>query len=330
MDGGLKAIPHLTKTEFLEFYASGSEHLSVVLDLGLVSEDAFFIDAAGRTQGVKANGDLWGLGFLDQEADPARGEIWSEVTDRRGVWGESCQTAPQAIYRIGDPRTVCTRSNGRRDSEDLDGNGNLEVGERHLRYLIQVGPGSPYLVRSRAETGSSFRLYRVPIQDPAATHVGGSITEADLRAVKHLRLTVAGSRSGAVTLARMSFIGSRWIKRAGAGVLRGLNRGHAGGRPGAAGGRHGLTGHRGSGVRRTLGSPGAARRSHPRLRGPGHRVQREESGAPVRGAGVGGAGGGLSALPPEAAGFPGLPPGAPLGGAAGERLRAGPGPLLLL
>ena len=212
----------LTKTEFLEFYASGSEHLSVVLDLGLVSEDAFFIDAAGRTQGVKANGDLWGLGFLDQEADPARGEIWSEVTDRRGVWGESCQTAPQAIYRIGDPRTVCTRSNGRRDSEDLDGNGNLEVGERHLRYLIQVGPGSPYLVRSRAETGSSFRLYRVPIQDPAATHVGGPITEADLRAVKHLRLTVAGSRSGAVTLARMSFIGSRWIKRAGAGVLRGL------------------------------------------------------------------------------------------------------------
>ena len=212
----------LTKTEFLEFYASGSEHLTLVIDLGRVSENAFFVDAFGRTQGVKQSGEPWGLGLLDHEADPAQGEIWSDVTDRLGVWDESCRAEPQAIYRIDDPRANCTRSNGRRDSEDLDGNGNLETGERHLRFLVELGPASPYLVRSARETGTSFRLYRVPLEDPTAIHVGGTLTEADLRAVKHLRLTVAGARPGSLTLARMGLSGSRWIKRAGEGVLRGL------------------------------------------------------------------------------------------------------------
>ena len=212
----------LTKTEYLEFYASGGNGLTLVLDLGRVSEDAFFVDLAGSTQGIKLSGVPWGLGLLDQEADPARGEIWSDVTDRLGVWGEDCRTMPQALYPIGNARADCTRANGRRDSEDLDGNGNLELTERHLRYVVELGPASRYLARSRGETGTDFRLYRVPLRGPAAIHVGGTLTEADLRSVKHLRLTMAGTRPGSVTLARMGLIGSRWIKRAGEGVLRGL------------------------------------------------------------------------------------------------------------
>ena len=212
----------LTKTEFLEMYVAGDDQTSLVLDLGVVSEDALFIDDAGRTQGFKPNGDQWGLGLLDQEADPARGEIWSDLTDRAGVWGETCVASPQAIYRIGDPRADCTRENGRRDSEDLDGNGNLGTSERYLRFVVELGVQSPYLVRTTSETETPFRLYRVPILDPRAQQVGGTITEADLRAVKHLRVTVASRRPTSVTLARMGLVGSRWIKRAGEGVLAGM------------------------------------------------------------------------------------------------------------
>ena len=213
----------LTKTEFLEFYATGDDHLSLVLDLGVVSEDAMFVDAVGNTQGIKANADPWGIGLLDHEADPARGEIWSDgAPDQLGVWGESCTASPQAIYRVGAPRADCTRGNGRLDTEDLDGNGNLGLAERHLRYVVELGGSSPYLARSSAETGTSFRLYRVPLLGPSALHVGGVLTEADQRAVKHLRVSVAGWKSGSVTLARMRLIGSRWIKRSGEGVLRGM------------------------------------------------------------------------------------------------------------
>ena len=62
-----------------------------------------------------------------EEADPARGEIWSEASDRDGVWGEACQTSPQAVYRVGDPRANCTRGNGVPDTEDLNGNGILDA-----------------------------------------------------------------------------------------------------------------------------------------------------------------------------------------------------------
>lgn len=213
----------LTKTDFLEFYAAGGDGLTLVLDLGSVSEDALFLDVAGNTSGTqKETGDAWGLGILDQEADPRKGEIWNTAADAVGVWGETCQARPGEIYRPGDPRAICTRGNGRRDTEDLDGDGNLDEQERHLRYVVRLGRGSPFLARDTAQTRTAFRLYRIPIRGIDAVEVGGAITDADLRAVKHLRVTVSGSRTQRVELARMRLVGSRWIKRSGEGVLAGL------------------------------------------------------------------------------------------------------------
>ncbi len=212
----------LTQSEFLEFYVRDGEALTLVIDLGLVSEDALFVDGQGRTRGVKDNGTEWGLGILDQEADPARGEVWGNVADARGVWGEACEGEPGRLFRLGDPRAVCTRSNGRNDSEDLDGDGNLDEAERALRWVVRLDGASPYLVRSRNETGTRFRLYRVPLSTAGAIEVNGPITDGDLRAVKHLRFTVTGPRNDRFTLARMRIVGSRWLKRAVDGVVTGI------------------------------------------------------------------------------------------------------------
>ncbi|RMH13463.1 MAG: hypothetical protein D6701_12320, partial [Gemmatimonadetes bacterium] len=212
----------LSKSEFLEFYAAGGESLTLVIDLGTVSEDAVFVDAEGRTSGVKSTGVPWGLGLLDQEADPLRGEVWSTALDEVGVWGEDCLAEPAAIYRIGDPRANCTRGNGRRDSEDLDGDGALDRRERYLRFVVELDGRSPYLARTRDETGTEFRLYRIPIRGTGAIGVPGPFTEADFRTVKHMRLTLAGSRRERLTLARMRIVGSRWVKRADSGVLTGI------------------------------------------------------------------------------------------------------------
>jgi hypothetical protein len=213
----------LTKTDFLEFYVAGGEALTLVLDLGSVSEDALFVDGMGRTSGTQPEtGNAWGLGVLDQEADPRLGEIWNSAADAVGVWNESCQVRPGEIYHPGDPRSNCTRGNGRRDSEDLDGDGNLDTQERHLRYVVRLDGTSPYLARTRAETGTEFQLYRIPLRGVDGVEVGGTIGEADLRAVKDLRLTLTGSRNQRLRLARMRLVGSRWIKRAGDGILAGL------------------------------------------------------------------------------------------------------------
>jgi hypothetical protein len=211
----------LTRTEFLEFYASGGQAHTLVVDLGTVSEDAFFIDSLGNVAGTRPDGRMWGVGILDHEADPRRGEIWSDATDAFGVWGEACLAQRGRIYRLGDPNANCTRGNGRPDSEDLDADGNLDTAERHLRYVLPLDGSSPYRERSNTETGTSFQLYRIPIRDLSATSVGGAVTEADLRAVRHLRITVVGP-AGVVQVARMRLVGSRWLKRAGEGVLAGV------------------------------------------------------------------------------------------------------------
>ena len=212
----------LTQSEFLEFYVARGESLSLVIDLGIVSEDAAFVDGQGRTSGMKDNGTPWGLNILDQEADPARGEVWGNVADARGVWGETCEGDPGRVFRLGDPRANCTRGNGRNDTEDLDGDGNLDLSERSLRWVVRLDALSPYLVRTRNETGTDFRLFRIPLGAAGAIQVNGPITDADLRAVRHLRLTVTGTRRDDLTLARLRIVGSRWLKRAVDGVVKGI------------------------------------------------------------------------------------------------------------
>ncbi|MDH3223932.1 MAG: hypothetical protein OEO23_09460, partial [Gemmatimonadota bacterium] len=213
----------LTKSDFIEFYVRDGDFLTLVLDLGVVSEDAFFVDRNGNLNGTKAgSGVPWGLSILDQEANPRLGEVWGNVSDSRGVWDEACSSERARVYRLGDPRANCTRGNGRPDSEDLDEDGNLDTLERYRRFVVPLDGTSPYLVRDRPETGTQFRLYRIPIRDQGATDVGGMIGEAELRSVRHLRLTVAGQRRDSFVLARASIVGSRWIKRSLTGVLAGL------------------------------------------------------------------------------------------------------------
>lgn len=213
----------LTKSDFVEFYVRDGDFLSLVLDVGVVSEDAFFADSTGALNGVKpGSGVPWGLGSLDQEADPRRGEVWGNVADGRGVWDEDCFAERARVYRLGDPNANCTRGNGRPDSEDLDEDGNLDVLERYRRFVVPLDGSSPFLVRDRDETGTRFRLYRVPLRDPAGFDVGGAVGEAELRAVRHLRFTVTGRRRDSFVLARLGVVGSTWLKRNPAGVLTGL------------------------------------------------------------------------------------------------------------
>jgi hypothetical protein len=212
----------LSKSEFLEFYVAEGDSLSLIIDLGAVAEDALFVDDQGRLNGLKSNGSRWGTGILDHEADPRLGEIWSQEADERGVWLEACQAEPAAVYFPGDSRANCTRGNGRQDTEDMDGDGNLDTLERYLRFVVRLDGSSPFLVRTRAETGTNFQLYRVPLRGVGATEVPGSFSEADFRAVKHMRLTVTGAREQQFILTRMRVVGTHWVKRTESGVMRGI------------------------------------------------------------------------------------------------------------
>ncbi|HET9438706.1 MAG TPA: hypothetical protein VFO52_00960 [Longimicrobiales bacterium] len=215
----------LTRTEFLEFYANTNtaNGKALILDIGTVSEDAFYFDAANLTNGQYPDGQSWGLGVLDAETNVANREPWSTEKDNRGLWNRQCTGVIQTAPPLGDPSANCARANGLLDTEDLDGNGILDDADgAYHRYVIPLTDLSPYLVRGRAETGTNYQLYRVPLRDGIPVNFASAST---WRFVKHLRMTVTSESSTAVdniVLARMRIIGSRWMKRDGDGVVQGL------------------------------------------------------------------------------------------------------------
>ncbi len=214
----------LSRTEYLEFYAAAPDgrDLSLVLDLGTVSEDALYLDATGATSGLQTDGHAWGLGVLDEEARLREGEVWGTEQDARGLWDGACTAEPGRAYPLGDPLADCPRRNGLIDTEDLDGDGFLQaVDGPHLRWVVPLERMSRYLVRDRAETRTGFRLYRVPLRNGLELAGAGAET---LRDVRELRVTITGrpGDDALIQLARLRLIGSRWTKRRGDGVLRGI------------------------------------------------------------------------------------------------------------
>lgn len=217
----------LSRSEYLEFYvaAGGPEPMGLVFDIGVVGEDAFYVDSLGNTNGTyQTDGRPWGLGVLDEEARLAEREVWGTPLDQRGLWDQPCQAEPLQAYPLGDPRSNCARGNGIPDTEDLDGNGVLDAADgAYFRYVVRLDQLSPYLVRDTAATGTAYRLYRIPLRGAAGIPVNGA-SEATWRFVKHLRITIAGEPAGVkqMVLARMRIVGSRWTKRDIHGIQRGL------------------------------------------------------------------------------------------------------------
>jgi hypothetical protein len=204
----------LTTIEFLEFYVAVDDatvdSTDLIIDLGTVSEDAFAIDSLGLPSG---------LGRLDREVDPP--QIWSNADDI-GLWGTGCEAEPGTrIYSLGDVAANCTRGNGLEDSEDLNQNGVLDGEERFFRYTVEIGdPTGPYFVREASEIGGGrFRLFRVPLRRPDHRE---RVSDADFQNVRHIRLTVVSQSDNRLILARLRFLGSRWLKRGGSGVVEGL------------------------------------------------------------------------------------------------------------
>ncbi|HSJ32844.1 MAG TPA: cell surface protein SprA, partial [Longimicrobiales bacterium] len=220
----------MSRSEYLEFYVSAGEQepLALIFDIGTVGEDAFYVDSLGNTNGVYEDGRTWGLGELDEEARLIDREVWGTDRDRIGLWNQECIAEPNVVYPFGDPRSNCTRGNGRQDTEDLNGNGILDADDgQYFRYVVRLDEASEYLVRDTAATGTVFRLYRIPLRTGEPVNGAG---DATWRFIRHLRMTIAGEpqTTRVMSVARMRIVGSRWTKRDVHGVRRGLLEDEAG------------------------------------------------------------------------------------------------------
>ena len=246
----------LSRVEFLEFWVwedasrgAKANRTTVLFDFGGVFEDALaFVPTAFS---VSPDGDTTytgvqraGAGRLDSERDP-RTQTWSASLNDEGILsdrvtggifdvntGTVIDTLPlcsatengQLVpYAFGDIRSRCGRHNNAIDTEDEDGDFQLDsltgvrTAESFVRYVFPIGDDRYFVRDGGMFNGAGWRLYRIPFRTDTL-----QVGSPSLRQVQSLRITVvtpAGPTPGQpdpqvfFALSRVRLIGSSWVKR---------------------------------------------------------------------------------------------------------------------
>lgn len=242
----------LSRTEFLEFWVledaerrARANDAVLLIDFGTVFEDAV---AFGPSILQVVGGDTVfsgfqpiGEGVLDTERDTLT-NVFNAALNDVGIHGdllpailnpdvgggvEDFPTCERefTVYQRGDLAATCTRRNGFPDTEDLNGDGRLDIAvgateENVVRYVFPVGDDRFFVrdggtLRDNAGRTLVWRLYRLPFREDTIV-----IGAPNLRQVQAVRLTMVAPDLGpqeedlVITLARMRLVGAPWLKRA--------------------------------------------------------------------------------------------------------------------
>ncbi|HEY6107401.1 MAG TPA: cell surface protein SprA [Gemmatimonadales bacterium] len=249
----------LSRVEYLEFWVWEDElrvaknnRAAVLFDFGSVFEDALAF--VPETLHVSPTGDttysgvrIAGAGRLDTERDPVT-HSWSASINDEGILSDrvdgivdsatgeidtlplcSASVNGQIVSRFfGDPRSRCGRHNGAVDTEDQDGDGQLDVAvgaktqEDFVRFVFPIGD-ERYFVRDggmvqTSRGASGWRLFRIPFRTDTL-----QVGSPNLRQVQTLRITVLAPETAApgdpdpqifFALSRVRLVGATWLKRA--------------------------------------------------------------------------------------------------------------------
>ena len=252
----------LSRVEYLEFWvwedgrrSARANRAAVLFDFGSVFEDGLSFIPDSFTVSPDADTTYFGVripgvGRLDSERDPVT-HTWNAATDDEGILGdrvvegilnattqEQIDTLPlcsatksgQIVSRaFGDPLSRCGRHNGSVDSEDQDGDGQLDVAvgaksqEDFVRFVFPIGDDRYYvrdggMLPDPAGGQSGWRLYRIPFRTDTL-----QVGLPNVRQVQTVRLTILAPETAAsgepdpqvyFALSRVRLVGATWLKRA--------------------------------------------------------------------------------------------------------------------
>ncbi len=228
-----------TQTKFIEVWIQGN-HGRVHIDLGLISEDVI-PDGALNTEDRKVGGTRNGI--LDEGEDvgidgmpgpdpPTLNYPRSDVNapydywdiNRNGVkdpdepwsyddWKYS-ETNPfiyiQSGGSISGTENNINDEGGRRpDTEDINGNGTVDLANSYFEYtfsLDKTSPDTAFIAGGRPNNPRGWVLYRIPIDKPSK--VVGNPT---LEQIEYVRIWVDGfSQRDSLSIAEINLVGNDW------------------------------------------------------------------------------------------------------------------------
>ena len=254
--GGSGLGVDLSRVEFLEFWVledterrARNAGVQLLFDFGTIFEDA---TAFGPDSFAVVGADTVFSGFqfiganeLDTERDTLTNVFNASVGDV-GILGDRLPTVVNAgtgatvadlpmcaqipgtgvpVFPLGDLGARCTRGNGFADSEDLDGDGRLDVTvgtvqEDVFRYVYPLGDERFFVRNGNTLVDGqgrplTWRLYRIPFREDTV-----QVGVPNIRQIESVRITVVAPDRGPdeqevfFGLARLRLEGAPWIKRA--------------------------------------------------------------------------------------------------------------------
>jgi hypothetical protein len=227
------------EVRYIEFLAQTNGNVRLYFDIGDLSEDVIpngrldtedrnrnnVLDIGDETEdvgldGMKGPGGFYALGPYDHD-DPRSREPYEFYSfDNRPVEPNGNPTPDSQLENYWD--FIKTESNGKLDSEDLDGGGNLDTTIRAYRYYIDLKPNPTesdrYVVSTDFRQGSNFALYRIPVEDFADV----LNREPDLSRIRYMKVWMNNSsdtlHSVRLNFVSLDLVGNEWN-------AKGTNRG---------------------------------------------------------------------------------------------------------
>lgn len=172
------------------------------IDMGDINED-FYTEYGGMNN--LNNEDVNLDGVLTLEEDTGLDGIFN---DEPGA--DPNDLANDNMDQYSDyPNINGTEGNRVLDTEDLDGNGVLNQLDRYFSYTFSLSD-SLYLDNINHD---GWRLYRIPITDPAAYQIvnnSSTTVQPNLKKISYARIMLETDETAKVMIADLSVVGNKW------------------------------------------------------------------------------------------------------------------------
>jgi len=227
-----------SKSQYLEFWIQLppegrlSPSAKLLVDLGLISEDALPNDSMdsedkpepGQVGTSPIPTREYGNGLLEPNngedtgidhqfgADPADSARWNgKNLPPIPSWDNwSSATGGNVSQVNGTEGNKDDEGGGYPDTEDLNGNNNLDVINSYFAYTVDLTYSSPYIVGGQNNV-KRWRLFRIPI-DSNDPRVRRTLGGADLTNIRWARLYLTGfSQPDSIQIIQMDIVANEWL-----------------------------------------------------------------------------------------------------------------------
>ncbi|MBN2790178.1 MAG: cell surface protein SprA [Candidatus Delongbacteria bacterium] len=225
----------MREIKYIEFLASTNRNITLNIDIGELSEDVI-PDGYLNTEDINNNNVLdivdnsedTGLDMMSGQNDFNPLYLFDPNSPRAKENYERFSFDDHPEESAGKPTPdsqldnywdfIKTEKNGRLDSEDLDGGGNLDKTVKAYRYSLELRSNPTvdlnYVISKDYSPGSGFALYRVPLDDKLRKILN---SEPDLAKMKYLKLWVNNSadtiNTTKIQFVTLNLVGNEWAAR---------------------------------------------------------------------------------------------------------------------